>query len=106
MKTIVGSRKQEQKISEMGIVANKMFPEIEIMVFKGSFRLGIRSALDLCNFKSWDEVSLQPVYERKKFFKNFLNESVPHLKKTGVNETGINSLISKLMKENEKYLTN
>jgi len=106
MKAIVGSKKQEKKISEMGAVANKMFPKIETMVFKGSFRLGISAALDLCNLKTWDDVSLQSAHLRKKFFDNFLKESIPYLRKTGVSEDGINDLISKLMKENKKYLTN
>lgn len=106
MEIIIGSKKQEMKISEIGGIANKMFPDIETMVFKGSFRLGIRSALKNSRYKSWDEVSLQPAEIREKFFKDFLNESVPYLKKTGVSENGINVLISELMKKNKKYLIN
>jgi len=106
MKNIIGTKKQEMKISEMGAVANKMFPEIEVMVFKGSFRLGIQAALDCCSFKSWDDVSLQPAYIRKTFFESFLKESIPYLKKIGVNKQDINALISNLMKKNEKYLNN
>ena len=104
METVVGSKKQEEKISELGALANQMFPDIEIMVFKGSFRRGIRSALGESRFQSWEEVAEQPSMIRKDFFQNVIDESLPHLIKIGLNREAADILISRLKKENEKYL--
>ena len=104
MKVVVGSRKQEEKISEMGTIANQMFPNIELMVFKGFFRRGIRSALEKNQFKSWEEVAEQQPMVRMKFFQSVLDEFLPHLKTIGLSEEETDSLISRLKKENEKYL--
>ncbi len=104
MGPVVGSRKQEEKISELGTIANQMFPNIEIMVFKGSFRLGIRSALEKNQLQSWEEIAEQPPMTRRKFFQSVLDESLTHLKTIGLNMEETDLLISRLRKENEKYL--
>lgn len=46
MRPVTGNRKQEAKISELGNIANQMFPHIKTMLFKGAFRPGIKSALE------------------------------------------------------------
>jgi len=104
MGPVVGSRKQEEKISELGAIANQMFPNIEIMVFKGSFRLAIRSALEKNQLQSWEEIAEQPPMARRKFFQSVLDESLTHLKTIGLNMEETDLLISRLRKENEKYL--
>jgi hypothetical protein len=105
MKTIVGSKMQEEKISEMGTTANEMFPHIETIVFKGSFRRGIRSALEKCGVQTWEEVAADHPVKRRKFFQHVLNESHPHLTATGLNGEETDALLDRLKKENEKYLT-
>ncbi len=104
MGTLVGSKKQEEKISELGAIANQMFPNVKTKVFKGTFRFGIRSALEKTQFQSWEEIAEQPPMTRKKFFQNVLDESLPHLKTIGLNREEADMLISRLRKENEKYL--
>ena len=104
MRAVVGSKKQEEKISELGAIANQMFPNIETMLFKGSFRLGIRSALEKNRIQSWGEIAEQPPLARRKFFKSVLDESLPHLKTIGLSREKAELLISRLKKENEKYL--
>ncbi len=104
MKMIVGSRKQEMKINEMGAVANTMFPEIKTMEFKGSFRLGVRNALQKSGYGKWDEISLLPPDKRNRFFENIIQESLPYLKKIGLDEKDINRLIRELKQRNLKYL--
>lgn len=101
---LLEAKKQEMKINEMGSIAHSMFPEIDAIIFKGSFRLGIRDALENCRFESWNEVSQQPVHVRKRFFESFLRKSIPYLEKTGVNKEAVDSITAELMKENEKYL--
>jgi hypothetical protein len=104
MKPVVGSKKQEAKISELGSLADRMFPDIGMMSLKGSFRHGIREALKNARFESWEKVSAQPPEIRRKFFQNVLDASVPHLKKIGLRDDEAESLIRKLGKENERYL--
>jgi len=104
MGAIVGSRKQEEKISELGALANRIFPDYETMLFKGSFRYGVRSALEKSRFQNWEEVSKQSAMTRSVFFQSVLDESFPHLKKMGLSEEDTSNLICKLKKENKKYL--
>jgi hypothetical protein len=104
MATVVGSKKQEAKISELGSIANKMFPDIGTMLFKGAFRLGIKAALKKEGMKNWEEVATRVPEVRRKFFHSALEESVPHLKVIGLSENDINKLISLLKMKNEKYL--
>ncbi|MDM8517077.1 hypothetical protein QUF76_12820 [Desulfobacterales bacterium HSG16] len=104
MHPVVGNKKQETKIREMGHIAKNMFPHIEVMAFKGSFRLAIRSALKKNQFNDWEEVSQRPYKVKKKFFETILDESVSQLKKLGMKEDETDILIDSLKKENEKYL--
>ncbi len=104
MKAVVGSKKQEAKISELGSLADRMFPDIGIMPLKGSFRQGIRRALKKARFERWEQVSAQPPEIRRGFFQDVLDESVFHLKKIGLRDDETESLIRKLRKENERYL--
>ncbi|OQX25004.1 MAG: hypothetical protein BWK80_17875 [Desulfobacteraceae bacterium IS3] len=104
MGTVVGSKKQEIKISELGDIANKMFPDIQAKVFKGAFRLGIKSVLNGSGMKDWGEVAAQPAEIRRKFFHSALEASVPHLHKIGLTEDEAEKLISVLRIRNEKYL--
>ena len=104
MLPIVGSKKQEDKISELGAFANQLFPGIETMIFKGSFRYGIKSALEKKQYSRWEEVAEQHPMLRKKFFQSILDESIPHLKAIGLYEKDIDILFKKLKEKNEKYL--
>ena len=105
MTAIVGSKKQEGKITELGMFANQLFPDIETMIFKGAFRYGIRSALEKSRYAAWEEVAGQHPMLRKSFFQSILDESAPHLQNIGLDEKGIEILIRKLKEKNEKYLT-
>lgn len=104
MGVIVGSKRQETKISELGSIANRMFPDIETKVFKGAFRLGIKSALEKSLMKSWDEVAVQPSNSRRKFFHSALEASVRHLEIIGLTTAEAEKLIAVLKIKNEKYL--
>ncbi len=105
MGPVVGSKRQETKIGELGSLANKIFPHVEVMVFKGAFRLGIKSALEKNRMKNWEEVAKQPPDARRKFFHIALEESVLHLQNIGLTKNEAEKLISALKIKNEKYLT-
>lgn len=103
---IVGSQKQEQKVEEMGSIANRLHPDLSVLVFKGTFRLGVQSALKKSSFKDWEEVSKQSVNIRSDFFEKILDESRPRLQKVGLSEKEISNLFNILRFENRKYLRN
>ncbi len=104
MSAVVGSKKQETKISELGGIANRMFPNIEKKVFKGAFRLGIKTALEKSRMKNWDEVAVQPSDSRRKFFHSALEALVRHLEIIGLTTAEAEKLIAVLKIKNEKYL--
>ncbi len=104
MYPVVGNKKQETKVSEMGSIANNMFPHIETMAFKGSFRFAVKTVLKKNQLNDWEKVSKYPPAIRRKFFESVLDESLSHLKKLGMKEDETDILINKLRKENEKYL--
>lgn len=104
MGTVIGSRKQEDKISELGAVAHRRFPHIDLLSFKGFFRLSVRSVLEKYKLSSWGDVAEKPPEIRRKFFHDVLDESLRHLETAGLAKEDAGQLISELKKENEKYL--
>jgi len=97
-----GAEKQEKKITELAEIANKDFPDIGVMSFKGAFRFGAKSAVEKSQFNNWEEVVNQPPNIRRNFFKSLLEESRPHLKRL-IGEESLQPLLDKLIKEIGKF---
>jgi len=104
MRPITGNRKQEAKISELGDIANQMFPHIKTMLFKGAFRHGIKGALAKNRVQNWEDVAKKPPEDRRNFFRSALEESVRHLQFIGLTEEDAKKLLLILKVRNEKYL--
>ncbi len=102
--TITGSRKQEDKIRDLGKTAKKLFPEISIVSFEKTFRQSIETALEKHQYQQWSDVTSQQPVARKDFFESILSISKGTLKENGLNEDQIDSLIKKLEKRNRRYL--
>lgn len=103
MTTFTGNRKQEDKILEMGQVAHKMVPEIELIAFKGIFRYGIQNALTKQGLSGWREVAAESPDVRKQFFENVLTGSMDKLLGAGLTTKTINALFTELRELNENY---
>jgi hypothetical protein len=102
--TVIGNKKQETKITEIGTLTTKMFPEVDTLTAKGAFRFGIKNALKDTGYKDWQEVGEQTPSEREIFFETFLEKSLPYLINSGLSEKQAKKLFVQLKKENKKYL--
>ena len=101
----IGSKKQEKKIAELSKIANEMHPEVELLAFKGAFRMGAQAAVEKSSFDTWEEVTYEPADIRRAFFASLLAESVPYFKKL-IGEKNVEAFIVRLKAENEKYVLN
>ncbi len=102
---VTGNKKQETKITEMGMFTTEMFPNIDILSAKGAFRFGIKSALKNSSYESWQKIAEQPSLERENFFELLLEYSLPYLVNAGISEKQAKELFVQLKIENKKYLT-
>jgi hypothetical protein len=104
MNSVVGNQRQEEKIARLGTLAHEMFPEFGVLVFKGAFRHGLRDVLRQREIDEWQQVIDQPIPERRRFFHDVLQTSIPRLETIGLTRDQIKTLITQLTKENERYL--
>ena len=93
------NRIQESVISQMGSIASHMFPNINNIAFKGSFRFGMLSALEKSNFQDFDDVINQPWDTKMEFFNSVLEKTLPNLKLMGLSTDQRNSLLEVLKKQ-------
>ena len=105
MSGILGNRKQENKINEMGDITVQMFPALDPLAVKGTFRNGVQVALAHMKYGAWDELADQSTEERKRFFQQVLAGSVERLKMMGLKDGDLKRLFHRLMSENEKYVS-
>ena len=105
MSFIIGSKKQEEKITKMGTIAHELFDKTDVIVFKGIFRYGVSSAMTEQGYTKWNDVAIQQRESRERFFESVLNHSIKRLKETGIDEKQIELLFHRLRKENLSYLS-
>lgn len=101
---VIGTQKQEEKILEMGNIAHELAPKVSVMNFKGAFRLGIKQALKQSGNAQWKDLSQKSNLEKKQFFDQILNESKPHLIRSGLSEQEVEKICVALKKKNDEYL--
>ena len=100
---ILGSGKQEKKITEFAQLAKRTYSDINELSIKGAFRLGAKAAVEKSQFSMWEEIADQPPRVRRTFFDLLMAESRAHL----INVLGkekVDDFIEILKAENEKYL--
>ena len=102
--TVIGTQKQEEKISEMGKIACDMSPEIDLLNVKGAFRLGIKKALSALGYSEWKDLADKTNREKKEFFKLMLEKTQPYLSNLGFSDRTIVTLFEKLKEMNGQYL--
>lgn len=102
---ITGNSKQEEKITKMGQVSHEMFPHIDLLSFKGAFRMGINSALKQKGYAKWKELIDKENMEKRAFFYEILKASNEYLLKLGLTEADTKVLYSRLIKNNETFLS-
>ncbi len=71
--TVTGSKKQEDKIENMGKLAKELFPEISIESFEEVFRQSTTAALKKHQYQQWDDVVKEQPLVRKLFFDSILD---------------------------------
>jgi len=102
--TAAGSKKQEDKIVDMGKLAKELFPEISMETFEEAFRQSINTVLKKHQYQQWSDVTSEQPLTRKNFFDSILSESKVTLKNNGLREDQIDILIEKLTRRNRRYL--
>ncbi len=102
---VTGNKKQETKITEMGMFTTDMFPNIDIISAKGAFRFGIKSALKNSSYKNWKEIAERTSFEREKFFETLVENSLPYLINAELSKKQTKKIFVEIKKENKKYLT-
>jgi len=103
MEPILGDKLQESKINEMSEWAHQRFPQIGAHLFRGMFRVSIRTALADTSIQDWREEHRASRAERKAFFARVLEASRPLLRDEGLSDAEINELQGDLKMLNEKY---
>lgn len=105
MISVVGNKKQEEKIDRMGEIAHTLFPEIPKINFKGIFRYGIEESLKMNGVEQWSDIAIDKPALRIQFFNTILDSSLERLTRQGLNDNQIKALFDNLKKENFKYST-
>ena len=101
---VIGSKKQEDKLEMLSVVAHDMFPELSPVAFKEGFRVGVETALKTRHYEQWSDVVTEQPAVRKAFFESVLEGMNVYLKQTGLNDSQIDRLCQKLNKKNRRFL--
>jgi len=86
---VTGSATQEKWLGKMGEIAHGISTEIDVIVFKGIFRLAIAEALLEHRMEAWESLERKDTETRRRFMESVLNHASGRLAGLGSEKTTI-----------------
>ena len=89
---ITGSATQEKWLEEMGETAYGIAPDVDVVSFKGIFRLAIATALLEHHLDAWESLEHKDGEARRHFMESVLKHAADRIVKLGLSPQAIASI--------------